>query len=606
GSVSAQSKLDSLLNTLAQTDTPTPALLMDIAWAQKAGLQYQKARETTNQAIELAREMNDSTGWAKAIKFQGILHFEQGALTESLEYLSEAERLFKSLQSRNGIISTLNVKGQVYGAQGKCIEAIKAFRQVAAQLRSEEDDLRSKVAVRINLTAALLGCYQYETTLKTAQSILPNLEQANLAEHRGSVLNMIGSAYDELGQYDSAQQVFRKAIDESIQKGDSLTASVLKGNLAIVLIHSGVYSEALTLLEEARAGMREFTLNDGNFEVYKGQALAKSGKGQEAIPLLRRGIDLVKARGDLKALFHGWEAMAQAQSSVGDNTAAFLSLQKAMSFKDSLRNLQIAGQVQELNTRFETERISFALKNAELEIDLNRQRLFLLSSVLGAVILLGVVAYLVFSLQMRRKFYEAQQRQKELEYSVLRTQMNPHFIFNALNSIQGFFADQDFIRGNDYLGAFAFLMRKILNQAGRKEISLEEEIETLKLYLELEQARLHKQLQYEIRLNESVEAAWIMIPPLILQPFVENAVWHGIAPKKVPGHVQIDLSMNAAETHLLCTITDDGVGLGHAPKSQHTSKGISITRERLGPEGKVSVQDRTGGNGVEVKLQIPV
>ena len=190
--------------------------------------------------------------------------------------------------------------------------------------------------------------------------------------------------------------------------------------------------------------------------------------------------------------------------------------------------------------------------------------------------------------------------------------MNPHFIFNALNSIQGFFVDRDFNRGNEYLGAFAMLMRQVLDQSTKSEVSLEEELDSLHLYLQLEQARMGPQLSYQFEFEPDLPSAEIMIPPMLLQPFVENAIWHGIAPKEGPGQVWVRIHQSPTGDALLVEIEDDGVGLGASlgRKSNHQPRGLSITRERLGKGGKVELESLKGPDqaprGTLIRLRIPL
>jgi sensor histidine kinase YesM len=215
---------------------------------------------------------------------------------------------------------------------------------------------------------------------------------------------------------------------------------------------------------------------------------------------------------------------------------------------------------------------------------------------------------------VRRRRAELEKRKVELEYQVLRAQMNPHFIFNALNSIQGFFSEQDFAQGNEYLGAFGQLMRRVLDQSSQHAISLAEELDTLSLYLRLEQARLKDKFHFEIDLQEDLDESMIFLPPLILQPFAENAIWHGIAPKEGPGLIRIRCSMPDGRDDLLhVEIADNGIGLRaaalHARKA-HTSRGVSIIRERLGPQGSIRTEELTdesgAARGTRVLLQIPL
>lgn len=183
----------------------------------------------------------------------------------------------------------------------------------------------------------------------------------------------------------------------------------------------------------------------------------------------------------------------------------------------------------------------------------------------------------------KRQKEEAQLTEKinQLEINVRKAQMNPHFIFNALSSIEYFILKNNQEQARRYLSKFAQLMRLTLDNSRNNYISLSDELSALKLYIELEFLRLAPvQHTYEINLGDGIDADIIHIPALLIQPFVENAIWHGLQKKNAPGKLIIDISLH--ENELRCTVEDDGGGIERkaVPISRKTS-GIQITKERL-------------------------
>lgn len=174
----------------------------------------------------------------------------------------------------------------------------------------------------------------------------------------------------------------------------------------------------------------------------------------------------------------------------------------------------------------------------------------------------------------------------ETEMTALRAQMNPHFIFNCLNSIKLYTLEHDAEAASGYLTTFAKLIRQVLDNSRSDKVLLENEIETLRLYIELERMRFKNKVTYEINIQENVDIAYIEIPPLLLQPYIENAIWHGLMHKNEGGKVVIDISLQQENT-LHVEITDDGIGREMAAVyksksiSRHKSYGIRMTSERL-------------------------
>ena len=174
----------------------------------------------------------------------------------------------------------------------------------------------------------------------------------------------------------------------------------------------------------------------------------------------------------------------------------------------------------------------------------------------------------------------------QLEARALRAQMNPHFIFNCMNSIKQLIQQKEEEKAIIYLTAFSKLMRAILQNSDKKEITLFEEIETCRLYAQLESMRFGNKLSYVFDIDETLDLKSVMVPALIIQPFIENAIWHGIMPKKDDGRLTVKISK---KNHtIICIIDDDGIGREmsmrnkfNGSESTHQSKGIHFTQTRL-------------------------
>ena len=173
----------------------------------------------------------------------------------------------------------------------------------------------------------------------------------------------------------------------------------------------------------------------------------------------------------------------------------------------------------------------------------------------------------------------------ELEAKALRAQMNPHFIFNCLNSIKALMQEGETEKGVKYLTTFSKLIRTLFNNADKKEISLYDEIETCKFYLQLEAMRFDAAFNYTINTDPEIDLKSVNIPALIIQPFIENAIWHGIVPGGTGGNIRLDVGRNNGYVDII--VEDDGIGREvsrqnkSATRATHDSKGVSLTQSRL-------------------------
>jgi len=165
-----------------------------------------------------------------------------------------------------------------------------------------------------------------------------------------------------------------------------------------------------------------------------------------------------------------------------------------------------------------------------------------------------------------------QNQLRELELKALKAQMNPHFIYNALNSIQALVSGDKKSESIKYIGSFSRLLRQVLEYSDKNVITLEKELETLRLYIQLESLRLDMKLNYREAISDQVVTEYEKLPPLLLQPFIENALWHGLSRKE--GDKQLELAIEIESDWLICKITDNGVGLQNA--AEWNSKNLRI------------------------------
>ena len=226
--------------------------------------------------------------------------------------------------------------------------------------------------------------------------------------------------------------------------------------------------------------------------------------------------------------------------------------------------------------------------------------------------LLAVIVLLVSNrLQRYRNESSLKQKAMESEMSALRSQMNPHFIFNTLNSINSYIIENKKDEASEYLTDFSRLIRTILDHSQKRVVTLNEELNALKLYLELESKRLEASFDYRIHTGAGVDAASVLLPPLIIQPFVENAIWHGLRGKKYGGHIEI--SINNGGDGLLIVVQDDGVGrsiAGKAEKVKETNSfGTAATIQRIllhDPGSTIDIEDLFTENGEAAGTKVTI
>jgi len=236
---------------------------------------------------------------------------------------------------------------------------------------------------------------------------------------------------------------------------------------------------------------------------------------------------------------------------------------------------------------------------------------FWLSCVAGIAALMGLVSLLSTRKARKEERVRAKYEKDalELEAKALRSQMNPHFIFNCMNSIKSLINQNENEKANKYLTTFSKLMRTIFQNSDKREINLYDEIETCRLYVQLESMRFGSKLHYEFNIDNSIDLKSVQLPALIIQPFLENSIWHGIMPKEAGG--SLTLSIERMGLDICCIIEDDGIGRKMSKQSKfrgepstHESKGVHLTQNRLDIDNmltdrhtQVEIIDKKDGQG---------
>jgi len=253
---------------------------------------------------------------------------------------------------------------------------------------------------------------------------------------------------------------------------------------------------------------------------------------------------------------------------------------------------------------------------------------------IAAVIFIVSIIYLLMRWRLNQKFksqlersekekevVELKQKGTELEMQALRAQMNPHFIFNSLNSINRFILQNQRAQASEYLTKFSKLVRLILQNSQASLIPLESELESLELYLNLEALRFNYHFDYKISIPKDMDISALQVPPLILQPYVENAIWHGLMHKEEKGRLDVEVSNE--NDHLYFKITDNGIGRENAATmasksaTKHKSMGLRITAHRIAMvqnsetiNSPVTINDLVNADGsaagTEIVIKIPV
>ncbi|MFT3749444.1 MAG: histidine kinase [Agriterribacter sp.] len=457
--------------------------------------------------------------------------------------------------------------------------------------------------------------HYYKQALQIAEDIKAN--EAAMLQLKGNM----GNVYAELQQPDSALILYNYAINSSRKLNNPLF-------LSNFLSTAGVVLNRKNLLDSAEKSLKESILIADSINSPMVKALSLNNlaltynlqkKPKQALPLAKQGIAILEQLNATQWIVIGLHTLSDIYYSSGNYKYAMDSFQKSIALKDSIINSSKNVQMGVMEATYEYEK-NKAITEAAYEAQLSEQK-FKRNVYLGIAGLLIAGGILSFWFYKRRRDATIKQKEAELkaeisttEMKALKAQMNPHFIFNSLNSISDYISRNNIKVADEYLTKFAKLMRLILENSEHKEVPLAEDLKALQLYMELEAIRMNHKFLYEIKVSDAIDPENTLVPPLILQPFVENSIWHGIAKKESTGKITVEIRKE--DNMIVCTVEDDGIGrtatTNKIPVSPgRKSLGMKITKERIDILNKTrntsaSIHIRDLAQGTLVEVQLPL
>lgn len=365
-----------------------------------------------------------------------------------------------------------------------------------------------------------------------------------------------------------------------------------------------------------------------NYKIGNAYVLKEDYK--EAIPFLKKSISEANENEDLIIEKDATRKLSEVYETVGNYTEALKSYQNYVKLVDTLysKKEQEIQQVKRFSKRISEKqnritslekdkalndsKISLAYKDYQLTEESNKRQQLVIYSLFFGFLLMTLLSYFMYRSNKKQKLAN-----NLLALKSMRSQMNPHFIFNALNSVNSFIAVNDERSANRYLSEFSVLMRSVLENSDEDFIPLSKEIELLELYTKLEHNRFKEKFDYNISVDENIVLNNYSIPPMLLQPYIENAIWHGLRYKKEKGFLQISMNQNTKDS-IQIIIEDDGVGrqksieMKTENQLKQKSKGMSTTKNRIQIlnsmyNDKISVlitDANTNGSGTKVTLTL--
>jgi two-component system, LytTR family, sensor kinase len=639
-----QKHLDTLIPKLAtmKDDTNKASLISDISYFYFT-IDPNKGILQGENAWKLSDKLKWDKGESKAYSSIGANYWAQNDFIHAQSYFIKALKISENINDKKGTERNLHNLATLYASLHNYPEAL-IFYEKALRINQELCDTPLVYGCLVNIGGVYENQGNYPEALNYCTRSLELAQKWGSRGDKGDVtfrLGIIGTIYAQQGDYKKAIEYENHSLELTKQIGINNDIAKKLEDIADVYLLMKKYTLALIYYLKALNLFK--TVNTDGSKTYQGKVLGNLGKAyilmttnkntvyddkknnlsdlnknyiiKKAIKYFNDAIILLKQTNDLETLQEIYYNLSNAQSQIKHNTEALASYKSHVLYKDSAFSLERDKEIMKNQLEYEFGRqkdsLSYQnelqrkeLQNAVQQKELTRLRTkqILLEALICVAFLTIISFHLVSKSRLQKiklqgelvmqkqekefKEVEYQRQLNDITFSALRSQMNPHFMFNALNTIQSYVYNNDKKAANIYLGKFSELMRKILDNSRRSTITLEEEIELLKLYLDIEKARFGDTFIATINVASHLSCESIYIPPMLIQPYAENSVKHGLFHINGPKKMEIIMNESEDSQNLIVTVSDNGIGRKKSSeinkmRHRHNSFGNTATEKRI-------------------------
>jgi len=620
----------------------------------------QQCQPLVDEAYALANEINYQIGLGKAWQMMAEIAYFSNDYIKAMDYYKRAVSIFRGTDETFMLAKCLSKISMIYINTGNAEKSLGNFPEILALLQ------KGQHLKDLSMVFYFMGYFHNNYTGDTKAAIAILKKSISLAIEAkmnsriiGSILSSLGYTYAIEGKHDSAKIFLYQGL--SCFNDSLIPDRVLKTqaiyDIGLMLDRYMESDSALCYFDLGlkRAGDMSFIFGKYKASMYKADYYYRKNEIQKAIvnyefavenalkvnasgvgfedetyrraPLnfwdvymrtMTPGMLMIDAK---ECLAKSYKMLSRLMESTGNTTKGLEYYKLYHSFTDTLNKIASDKQLLGLEIAYDSERktrqIGMLEQQAELQEFRIRQNSIFLYGLIALIVLLILFSILFF----RQNRIKANQQNIQLKQRLFRSQMNPHFIFNSLASIQNSIINEDPMKASKYLARFSKLVRNILDSSTAETITLENEINTIENYLTLQKIRYPEMINFNVSVDDGIDVEATLIPPMLAQPFIENAIEHGLKTLETAGMIEVRFLLQ--NQNLVLEIEDNGIGRQQAQENLkfldpgHKSMATEITRQRISALNKklkkkitldiIDLKDEQGiAAGTRVVFRIPV
>jgi tetratricopeptide (TPR) repeat protein len=564
-------------------------ILLNLARAEYFYLigEYKNSSQEGTFALNKAESTDDLPALIKTLDFFGRYSLRTGFFSESVDYFNKSIEIAERNKIKGVIPRSYNNLKDVYSETA--LNNLKEYRNTLYKMIDASHKENDTASLKMGFWR--LGT-SFSDTIKDpnhrlADSLLRKCLELSLMQKDTffTVLSLSNLGWNYYGQknYDFAIRYYNRALTYSVPSKNHGNSANNFGNLGTI------YRD-----------MKDYRNAQVNY---------------------KRALEEATYINDIFSLWWVNRDMSDMYLAMGDTSKAFNCYVLYQKYYHEWEGVTLSQGLDDARIRYEAETHRKELELLSLRLRNHKLLIFGSSGLLILSLVIGILLLSRAKIMAKRRISEMNRKISEVTQANLRQQMNPHFIFNTLNSIQYYMYQHDKLATNNYLTKFSSLMRKVLENSQHTSVPLRDELDALNLYLELESIRFKNKFDYQITVDEEIDTLLYKVPTMLIQPYVENSICHGLVPAENKGSVKIELKLE--NDYIACIIEDNGIGRDAAQArkinkdSKHNSLGTQIVTSRLdlvntlyGTSLKTIYTDLKNQNGepegTRVEIHIPI
>ena len=594
---------------------------------------FDKGKYYLQNALEIAKKSRNNSNVSESYSKLAYNYMLANAKDSAFYFTNQSIQYARRSANKSILAESFNTQARVYDFFGQ-VELSVAKNLISLQLASEAGDLAKMSRISRELGKSQHAIFNLRDAEQFFKKSFDYAKQIFDQRQMALALINLGTVYKDKKLYDRAISANLDGIKLLAILKDNNGLGEAHDNLGMVYSDFKKYDLAASNFNQALVHYETTGNREKIAGVYHnvGIVFLMKKKYQLALNYLNHSIEIRQQFGAKSLIYPTYRVISEVYSKLGNEKQSYTYLKKYIDFVDSNTSLQASTKIAELSELYRSEQRERLISMQSDSIERQRQDKMITATklentelrnsfqayiILGFMIIIILAGVIIISRQNQNKIKQ-QQRETEMSQTLLRTQMNPHFIFNAMSVIQSYIYENDTKNSSKFLVNFSRLIRLILENSPKEFIPITTEIEILQKYLATQKLRFEDRFEYAIDIDDSIMQDHAMIPPMITQPFIENAIEHGQLHTIDGGFIKIKFTKQ--QEMLLVEIIDNGIGRSNSEKEkdkkrkEHTSMALKITSERIRnlnmkykTEGEMYIEDynKTSKTGTKVLISLP-